>query len=80
MGESSCGLPILSPVDSTSKTESSFNALEVSLSASSYSEACGHALLLASAQRFSVKGNVAAGLQADLGHFDTQQARDNNAI
>lgn len=52
----------------------------MSLSASSYSEAYGHALLQASAERISVKGNVAAGLQADLGHFDTKQARDNNEI
>ena len=79
-GETSCGLPILSPLDGTNKTESSFSALEISLSASSYSEEYGHALLMASAERISVKGNVAAGLLAHLGHYDTQQARDNNAI
>ena len=47
----------------TSQVESDFNRLETTESASSYKPKHAHGLLMASAERLSVKGNVAVGLQ-----------------
>jgi len=62
IGKSSCGLDVLSPLDGTNKIESSWSAIEKTFSASSYAEDYAHALGMASAERVSVKGNVAAGM------------------
>ena len=79
LGTDGRGLTILSALDGTNKVESDFNKLETTESASSYQPKHAHGLLMASSERLSVKGNVAVGMQRDLGHVDMQLARERNA-
>ena len=45
-----------------------------------YGAEYGHGLLMASAERISVRGNIAAGLLHDYGHHDMQLLRDANDV
>ena len=80
LGEDGRGLIILAALDGTNKVESDFHKLETTESASSYKPKHAHGLLMASAERLSVKGNVAVGLLPDLVHSDMQLARERNAV
>ena len=68
------------PLDGTNKAESVFNTVEQTFSASAYEKWYGHSLLMASAERASVKGHVAAGMQKSVGHVDMQLCRLNKLV
>lgn len=74
------GLNVYCPLDGTNKVESDFHKLETTLSASRYGKDLGHGLLMASAQRLSVKGNIAAGILTDPDHCDLQILRMRNEV
>ena len=74
------GLNVYCPLDGTNKVESDFYKLEMTLSASRYEKDHGHGLLMASAQRLSIKGNIAAGILTDPGHCDLQILRVRNEV
>lgn len=80
LGQDGRGLNVYCPLDGTNKVESDFHKLETALSASSYAKEHGHGLLMASAQRLSIKGNIAAGILSDPGHCDLQLLRMRNQV
>eukprot|EP00966_Prymnesium_polylepis_P151505 3501057-Prymnesium_polylepis.1 len=74
------GLAVLAALDGTNKTESTWQSMQTTLSAHSYSKDSGHGYLMAAANRLSMKGETMMLGVPSYGFYDQQLQRDTNEI